>query len=368
MSQIESMSGFRDESESLSICLVTPQIVSFRRQKEALKEDDYIRQVAVNECRRDKHFVTNFQPKFRYRRCRICDPAVLCDLDLDRHVWDIHHYDESSYKHTFIFSQLTSTHDVCCDYCGKCFSDREKIQQLPEHIKHCKYAKDTPFQCQLPVCDFQTLDFHCFRRHSLVEHGCYVTFQCKMCGFDQADSTKSITYYDMQQHVTLEHFRVNCDDSTLQDFNEVIKHTLHFYQIEFDEKPSIFCEDCSSSFKSNASLQDHIFEAMARSETRIECLRGCSERFKTFQVLENHVLKVHEKCLIFHCKLCPAKFAEVSWLKKHIMVQHSRFVEISPPDSINFIRLRESNPAALEHCCAAAGDPFPPKMDKCHAK
>ena len=55
----------------------------------------------------------------------------------------------------------------------------------------------------------------------MIEHQNYVTFQCTICGFDQGDSTKILTYFQMQQHVMQKHFKIQTDLPSLEDFQEV---------------------------------------------------------------------------------------------------------------------------------------------------
>lgn len=89
-----------------------------------------------------------------------------------------------------------------------------------------------------------------------------------------------------------------------------------------EEIQCVPCKYCSKSFKTKASIYQHVRHCHSDS-IKIAC-HVCGKGFKTNQNLKLHLNQVHSEERNFHCEICQKSFKVKQALRQHMRVVHKQ--------------------------------------------
>lgn len=216
--------------------------------------------------------------------------------------------------------QVTSEHSEC-HICGKCLLTASLYNHM-KNVHRTPGPQSKQFKCDICKIEFKTEENH--RKHMRMKHDPNVKkFKCDVCCrvFVQTSSLKT--------H--------NCGRETGKCVRRIpmpceicgkilsSKGTLQKHQILLHSLPdTIFCNVCGRKFNSTDDRDAHREECARKTQIRKSKAFGelgcfiCSTMFKSNKLLRNHIDMKHTNCETFSCNLCKMIFMKEFSLRAHI--------------------------------------------------
>ncbi|CAG9765298.1 unnamed protein product [Ceutorhynchus assimilis] len=193
-------------------------------------------------------------------------------------------------------------HKFPCQICGTLV--------LPQSMKlHLNMHTDR-FKCKL--CDMKFTCASLLRTHIDIRHKNLKNYFCETCGKNFGTKT-SLTLH-AKTHSDKKEYK--CDECSYAGKTS-IGLRIH---ISKHEKGTYICEYCSSVFKSNRNLKDHL--RRVHQDRKYAC-DICSMRFGLRYLVEQHK-RTHTGIQPYSCGKCDKSFARSDGLKEHQQIHGRR--------------------------------------------
>ena len=287
-----------------------------------------------------KH-VSQKHPKVKYFKCAQCESSFKSAAALKVHVTNTHSensrlkckicHQEFQTKE-FLQNHRVESHkeiqEYECEYCPKSFNTKASIYQ---HVRHChrEHIKTSCHFCGKAFITAHNLKLHLSNVHS--ECDSQIETQIYLCEFCPK---KFQTKASVKQHVKQchrEHIKVAglISGKKIKENENLEMHLDIFRSEERNEKAEseeeiqcVPCKYCSKSFKTKASIYQHVRHCHSDS-IKIAC-HVCGKGFKTNQNLKLHLNQVHSEERNFHCEICQKSFKVKQALRQHMRVVHKQ--------------------------------------------
>ena len=179
---------------------------------------------------------------------------------------------------------------------------------------------------ECPKCDFKSDDKKAFRIHIEFAHD-GVKYHCHNCDF------KTTVSNELDLHIDSEHMEVDNKSKVkhqcatcgkiLESANSLKNHEKNIHDACSRERFS--CGQCDYTSYQQKTLKSHV--DFVHNNIKFPC-EICGKPFANVQVLNDHVMKIHERIQMFACDQCEYKAVAKDSIQKHILAKHEK-VELS---------------------------------------
>ena len=252
-------------------------------------------------------------------KCGICNASFTSSMRLDYHA-----FTHSDYKYP-------------CKICGKVFKRKEDL--VWSHMGVHSDAR--PFKC--PLCDKTYKYRSSLRLHNRSHTGEKVTCEiCQKSFRDPSDLKKHSNIHSglkphlcdtcglffRQRHILQSHIKhVHTNPSLIEKKFKHDKpdkygkcfenHSSLMFQIE----KTFECKQCTKTFKSKNLLERHVKRVHDKTGEKIECSK-CDKTFTAVEYLRKH-MKIHQFGRQYLCSQCGLAYTYSNHLKRHVDKAHS---------------------------------------------
>ena len=180
---------------------------------------------------------------------------------------------------------------------------------------------------QCPECEFESDDKNAFKTHIEFAHD-GVNYYCHDCDF------KTTVSSELDLHIDLEHNTIIQSEHNGQDDNS--KHQCthcgkvfrsakilrnHEILIHLKKREKISCKQCTYQAYKQNTMDTHI--QSVHNNLKYPC-EMCGKLYQSSLSLRCHVMKIHEKSVVFECDQCDYKATAKATLNFHISAKHDK--------------------------------------------
>ena len=236
--------------------------------------------------------------------------------------------------------------------CPRCPSfQTELLTHLLRHFKsnhayRIIRIKKLPYRCRM--CDFSSHSRYLLIRHCLLESEVQ---KCQLC--DYKSKYKSLlSLHIFTNHVKLVHRKkksrskkvrqVQCDHCPYRvRWKAELKYHILAKHTPANEIKWIYCNQCSSKFKLQKCLQQHVSNMHLREIAWSRC-DYCAYKCKRKTELKRHILRRHtsENGVLMHeCDKCLFRTKDKTSLNRHIALKHGLQIKNLPCEYFSKIKM-----------------------------
>ena len=170
-----------------------------------------------------------------------------------------------------------------------------------------------------PECEFESDDRIAFKTHIEFAHD-GVNYYCHDCDFKTTVSNELDLHIDSEhngQDGNENHQCAHCG-KVLSSAKKLRKHEL---LIHLKKREKISCNQCTYQAYNRNTMYTHIQHV--HNNVNYPC-EICGKFYQSSESLKNHVMKIHDKSVVFECDQCDYKASCSGTLKFHITAKHDK--------------------------------------------
>ena len=170
-----------------------------------------------------------------------------------------------------------------------------------------------------PECEFESDDRIAFKTHIEFAHD-GVNYYCHDCDFKTTVSKELDIHIDSEhngQDGNENHQCAHCG-KVLSSAKKLRKHEM---LILLKKREKLKCSQCSYQVYGRNTMYTHIQHV--HNNVNYPC-EICGKFYQSSESLKNHVMKIHDKSVVFECDQCDYKASCSGTLKFHISAKHDK--------------------------------------------